>query len=483
MKLRYIILALVVSFGLTASPSFGSVLTIEPRLSVSSDYTDNASLEDDNTESDFTTTISPSVTAAFEQKHLGFDFFYDYEHEFYDDETQNDSSRHNAGLEGWAEISKHTRITLGQRFQRVEDPLREEDRILLPDEDPYLNRDTTVRRSRETYYTFNSYIDMAHQFGEKDNIAFSYAYSLREDADEDGNSNTEHTPGVAMTYWFTPQIGIDTNFNYTRGEYDQDDDFDDLQGNLRLNRKITKHFDVYVSYGHTWRDFEGDGLDVESDYETYSPAVGFSYKVDKNTSLSLGVGYFYQDKEDDEDEDGPYADVLLTKNWTFPRGGFNLSGSSGIDRNESGAENRGFERYYGLIGRLTYGFTRHLNSIFGVSYRRNEFLNTDNDQIDDRFIFNAGLNYQPKRWMTLFTNYTHSLLYEDTKDPEDISGLEDEDRNFDVGITVSPKRWVSISLRYEYSRLDTELADEDNEENRVSLTVSLVPVRPYRHVY
>ena len=474
-----------------ASGANASLLTISPKISLGTDYTDNASLDENNGESDIVYTLAPSVDMDYSRKHLELNLYYHYEHEIYGDETDNNSSRHDAGLSAFADLSKHTKLNLQQRFRRIEDPLREQDLVVLPEDDPFLPDDTTVRRSRETYYTLHNYAGLTHQFGEKDFLTFSYSYSLREDYDEEGpadniergNDNKMHNPGIGLTYWFTPLYGIDTRFDYTKGEFDNDDDYDDLAGSLTLNRKITRHLNTYLSYSYIWRDYKDDGLDTESDYDIHSSSIGISYQVDKNTSISAGVGYFHQNREDEENENGLFGDIDVTKNWTFPRGNFNLAAMSGIDRNETGYENKGFERYYGIMGRLSYGFTKHFNGTLGLSYRRNESLNTENDQTDDRFIVNAGLSYQPIRRMTIFSNYSQSFLFEDSNEDDDDSGLDDNNRHFDMGVRYEAKRWMFITMKYIHRRLDTDISDEGNDENRASLMVTFVPVRPYRKVY
>lgn len=520
MKLKRSFPVVIVLSAFLASSANGSIFTMTPRLSVEYSYTDNASLSENNRDSDYVTTISPSVSTEFLQKHMGVELFYDYQHSIYQDNTENDSSRHNAGLTGWADLSKNTKMTLGGRFVRVEDPLREEDRILLPDEDPLLIRDSLVRRSREPYYTYNTSADLQHQFGENDYLYLDYLFSLREDKAADGNTYKRHSPGIGVTYWMTPQYGIDATVDYTKADFDNNgrtgtsgsdffgdtEDFDDIDANMRLSRKITKHFNLFVSYNHIVRDFQGDSgvltdiqrQNTESDYQVYSPSVGVFYEVDKDTSFSLGVGYFYQDRTDEEDESGIFANTSLTKNWKYKRGSFRLSGSSGIDRNDFGSQSRGFERYYSLISKLTHEFTRHLSGNLGAALRRNEFINNNNrnrnrnnNDTENRGIFNAGLNYRPKRWMIASTNYTHSILYSDDNRlrqsnnnvNDDGSDTIDDNSRFDIGLTLIPKAWLFINMKYSHSRLNSDLAEEDNEENRASISITLVPERPYRYIY
>jgi hypothetical protein len=182
----------------------------------------------------------------------------------------------------------------------------------------------------------------------------------------------------------------------------------------------------------------------------------------------------------------------LTKNWKIERGTFNLSGHSGIDRNESGYQNRGFERYYDLAGRLSYQFTRRLSGNFGAALRRNEFINDQNGETENRAIFNAGLNYKPKRWMSVFSNYSHSFLISSDKSSlvdsngntlGNGSGTVDNYWNFDAGATFIPRPWLFVTLKYSHMNLTSDLASENSEENRASLTVTLVPEHPYRKVF
>jgi hypothetical protein len=469
-----------------SSMAFGSILEISPKVSVSEAYTDNASLLRNNTKSDFVTTVSPSINVDYLHKHAGLKLFYDYQHKFYRSETQNNSSRHDAGISAWADLSKYTHVTLGQRFQRVEDTLREQTAILLPSEDPYLSRDTTLTRTRQTYYTFSSNAGLSHQFGENDVISFNYLYSLREDAATNGNSNHRHEPGVTLNYWFTPQFGINTFIKYTRGQFDNYN-FDDYQGSVKLIRKITRHFNSYIAYRHVWRDYHGQVTSgTQTDYQLYEPSLGVSYQLEKNTSISVGAGYFYQEFKDGNNKSGPFADISLTQKWTFSRGSVNLAGMSGLDRNEFGAENRGFERYYGIIGKLDYELTRHLSSSFGISLRRNDYINDTNDRTDNRIVFHAGLDYRLTRWMTVFTKGSYSYLHEDTtanSTTVTANGAQDKDTSVSAGISFRPERWVMISLSYTYHRLDTDLSNNSYNENRAALSVTLFPVRPYRKVY
>ncbi|MDX9785243.1 MAG: outer membrane beta-barrel protein [Desulfobacterales bacterium] len=503
MKLRVCLCVFAVFFCCIGSVAIGSVLEITPRVTISESYTDNASLTENNAESDFVTTISPSVNMAYSEKHASVRVFYDYEYEIFESETENNSETHNAGLTGWADISKNTRLQIAQTFSRIEDPLRERDQILFPEENIIITPDTILRRSREPYYTYNSSIDLQHQFGERDYINFSYIFGLREDKSEDGNNYKRHTPGVSVSYWLTPQYGMDASVEYTRAMYDENntsvntddfnnsDDFDDVSSNVSFYRKLTRHLDAYLSYGHTVRMYKGDSVETESDYQIYSPSVGVSYQPDKNTSVRLGVGYFYQDLETEEDEEGPFCDANITRNWQFPRGTFSLTGSSGIDRNEFGSENRGFERYYDLIGALSYGLTKHLSSTLSASIRRNEYINDDEDLVDNRLITSAGLIYTPSRRLTTSANYTYSMLLSESDDANDKSGPEDDQSSFNWDLTYTARPWLFLGLGYSYRDLNSNdsgrsaytLNDENHTENRIFISVTVTPERPYRKIF
>jgi uncharacterized protein (PEP-CTERM system associated) len=168
------------TFFLTTSTIFGYEATFEPRISVGTEYTDNLFLADSNEESEWITTISPSFKADILGKKAGAKISYDPSYAFYDDYDEFDHWRHRAKLNGWAELSKNTRINVYDYFLYTEDPLSIADIAPVRVEEPDETIDTTLRKTRRTYYRNTARVNFSHQFGEFDAFNIGYKHYFLE---------------------------------------------------------------------------------------------------------------------------------------------------------------------------------------------------------------------------------------------------------------------------------------------------------------
>jgi hypothetical protein len=431
MKTKIFSLIAACTILLSALPSFGFQATFTPRISVNEEYTDNLLLSDKNKEHDYITTISPSFTAEILGKNNGASIFYSPSHSFYDRHSENNTWRHKARFSGWAELSKNTRLDVSDSFLRTEDPLTDADIVALRAEDAFVQIDNTIRRSRDTYYTNSAAVNLTHKFGETDSFKLGYVHSILKNEDPGIEDNTRHNPSIGMTYWFIPQWGFDANVSYTKGEYDTSDDLNKWSGRPKLVHKFTRQFEGFVGYGHEVMDYKGE----TEDYRTYNPFMGFNYAIAEDTSISGDVGYFIHDNKSSDDDSGLTANMSLGK--TFKRGSLNLKGSSGHDEANFGAENLGYSKFYEAGGSASYELTRHISgNIFG-SFRESKY----------------------------------KALASDRKDQNTRCGL---------GLTIKPLTWMAIGLNYTYRSVNSTLDENDYEENRGLISITLSPSHPFR---
>ncbi len=428
-KTYYFTLICILLFPFSSAAGFQATFT--PRLSITEEYSDNIFLADEDEDDDFITTISAGFTAGLTGKFSGLNLSYDPSYAFYDEFTENDTLRHSAQLSSWTNISRNTRLELNDSFLFTEDPLSEADIAALRAEDPTAPIDSTIRRSREPYYTNTASLGLTHQFGEADSINLGYVHSLLENEDPSVEDNEKHNPFLGLTCWLTPKVGLKVGASYTRGKFDTSDDFDSWNGNIQIINKLTKHFEVFRQYAHTVRDFEGNA----EDYNISDFSIGTNYAVAEDFTLTLAAGFFIQNREESDNESGLHANGNLTK--TYRRGSFNITGSGGYEESFFGSENLGFSKFYEAGISAIYELTRHISgNIFG-SYRNNK--------------------------------------YEDI-DPE----REDKTTRGGFGITIQPLTWMSIELNYTCRSVDSTLNENDYEENRGLIRITLSPSVPFR---
>jgi hypothetical protein len=442
MKLKVLLIVVLLATFSTTAIAFQ--FTFTPRTSASGEYNDNIFLTEDNEEDDYITTVSVGFTAALMGRTSGIEISYDPAYEFYDEFDEFDGWIHNAVLNAWSDLTQRTRLEVINRFLFTRDPLGDEDYIV--DGDVIIPGDTTLRRTREEYYTNTAIARINHQFGEDDLVYAQFLYGILRNDALDVEDNDRYEPSIGLNYWFGPKFGIETMGAYTRGEYDRDsdfigtptDDFDNWFGSVRVIGRTTPHFSLFGQYDHTYRDVEGD---FDNDYTVYAPSAGFLYMIEEDLSLRLGVGYFFQDIDNEDDEEGYFINAEINKTWNFRRGAIGLVGESGLEQNDFGAETLGLERFGSITASANYSFTRNFLGNISGYYRYSDIINDDDigdAEEENRYRFGAGLEYLPFTWMT----------------------------------------W---GLDYEFNKLDQKGGgfDDDYEENRVMFTVTLQPDQPW----
>ena len=251
--IRFLIILNVIFAATTA---FALQWTFQPRVSASEEYTSNVFLSEDNEEDDYITVVSAGFTAAALGKTGGLEVSYDPAYTKYLDFDENDAWRHDARLHGWSDLGKRTRFDVWDAFLQTEDPLEEEDILALRDNDVEQEGDPTIRKGRRTFYRNTARARLSHQFGKDDSIYAGFLYGLLRNDDPQEEDNDRYSPSLGLNYWFGPKFGLESNANYTRGEFDRDsdfvgdptDDFNNYAGSLRFIRRTKTRFSVFVQY-------------------------------------------------------------------------------------------------------------------------------------------------------------------------------------------------------------------------------------------
>jgi hypothetical protein len=176
----------------------------------------------------------------------------------------------------------------------------------------------------------------------------------------------------------------------------------------------------------------------------YAPSAGFTYVVDKGLNLRLGAGYFYVDIDDDKDEQGLFGNSQIDKTWAYKRGSITLAALTGLDQNNFGAENIGLERYAAVQGSAVYKLARTVSWDINGSYRYSDVIGQADEGSND----NTGEKVHRYR-----------------------AGS---------GFTIEPLKWMAIRLSYAFNKVNSEDEENEYDEHRGFLKVTLTPSQPYR---
>ena len=436
-----------------ASSAFALQYTFHPRVSASEEYTSNVFLSEDNEKDDFITIVSAGFTVAMLGKTGGLEVSYDPAYSKYYDFDENDSWRHDASLHGWSDLGKRTRFDVFDSFLRTEDPLGEEDILGLRDGDVIQEGDTTTRKNRRTYYANTAEARLSHQFGKDDSVYAGFVYGLLRNNDSQEEDNDHYSPSIGLNYWFGPKFGIQSNATYTKAEFDQDSDFvgegtsdfDNYAGSMRFIGRTGKRFSAFAQHNQVYRDFDSGDFD-DNDYILYAPSAGFIYAVEKGLNLRLGAGYFYQDVDNDDDEQGVFGNAQIDKLWGFQRGSISLTALTGLGQNDFGAQNVGLERYAAVQGSAEYKFTRTISWDINGLYRYSDVVGDADQGADD--------------------------------------GTGEKVHRYQVGsgFTIEPLKWMAIRLGYNFNKVNSENNEDEYDEHRGLLKVTLSPDKPYRYI-
>jgi hypothetical protein len=432
-----------------ATSAFSLQYTFQPRVSVTQEYTSNVFLSSDNEEDDWITIGSVGFTAAALGKTGGLEVSYDPSYARYDEFDENDTWRHDAGLRFWSDLGRSTRFEVTDAFLRTEDPLGEEDILALRDGNVIQEGDPTIRTTRSTYYRNTANARLTHQFGREDSVYAGFTYGLRRSNDDQEEDNDYYSPSVGLNYWFGPKFGFESNAAYTKASFDQDsdfigngtDDFDNYAGMIRLIGRTGERFSVFAQHDQIYRDFDGD---IDNDYMVYAPSAGIAYLVEKGLNLRLGAGYFYVDVDNDENEQGIFGNGQIDKTWTSERALLTLSALTGLDQSNFGAENVGLEKFAGVQGSAVYRLTRTLSWDVNGSYRYSDVIG----DADSGTAEGTGENVHRYR-----------------------AGS---------GFIFEPLKWMAIRLSYNFNKVNSDNNDDEYDEHRGFIKVTLTPDKPYR---
>lgn len=426
--------ALVLLLNRSVSADYRTTFT--PTISVDGEYTGNVFYAREDTEADFITIVSPGFDLEIDGKNKGLTLSYIPGASFYSNNSENDAFRHNASLRSWIDFSRTLRVEIYDNLQRTEEPLNRPEDIVAVDPETTTIIDSTRRVGREPFTTNTAGIRLTQQIGKTDSLSVEYVYRLLENEAADLEDNASHNPSLTYSHQFDPFLSLDVDAAYEQGMFSGDsDDFDNWQGGFTLTRQFTKKLSGNVRYAHTYMDFDG----VSLDYHVFDPSVGFSYVLDEDTSLSLNVGYFLQDRQDGDDESGLSLDGNIGKSWQFRRGAIIINGATGYGESYLGAENLGFTTYYQASARGNYSFTKSFSGRILGSFRKNDYVNTTDDRNDKIATASIGFTYDP--------------------------------------LTIS---WFNVSLTYTYNKMDSSVDENDYEEDRVQLNVTLEPYHTLR---
>jgi len=367
-----------------AAPGLCAKKQFAPLIILTEEYTDNFNQSKNNKDDEFSTIYQLGLTFSVLDKQNSFIIDYSPNYTDYMDKNEFDSWNHSISIAAVLQTSQNTILSFSDSFDRS------------------LSR--TVRTNTfEKHDTNTATASLRHQFGKNDFFSLSYTYAFDNYENQNQDEFKTHRPSAYMMYWFSPKFGVDFNASFSKTEYDISvNNFETLQGDLRLIKRINSHLDAFVKYAHTYTE------QTAGDHVVYNPSIGIDWKPTEDTGVVLGGGILLQEYENNLNNDSEmfFLEFDIYKNYNFSRRNtLSLTGSSTYNDIDEAAASLGFS-ISSQIGFLhTYRLTRRVSSEIYGTYYLSEYDASGVDREDKTLTLGAGLIWSPLKWLSINFSY------------------------------------------------------------------------------
>ncbi len=369
-----------------------------PSVSISETYDDNIDLDNTDEISDWMTALTLGLNLNISSQKNSFILNYSPSFVRYKDRDENDTTRHALSFSSNMAVSQHFDFIISDTYLKSDDPLEDTADII------------GVRNTRNTYQRNSGDANIRFTFGPSNLFILGYRHSWLENDDVTIDDGTIADPYASYSYWFNVKHGIELNGGYTEADFSRDDNTppeDDYSGfteGIGYRYRPDTRSTVSVDFDFTSRDFEGD----TTDYEVYEGTVGYAKNISENISYNISAGYFIRQNDLDEDDGGFNADISLTKD--INRGSFTFSGRSGWGEAYLESERRGFTKFQSVTSAFNYQVTENLSNNVSLTYRQDK---DESSRKSKSLRAGYGWSWSFLRYYSMSLNYTCAVRDDD----------------------------------------------------------------------
>jgi hypothetical protein len=261
--------------------------SVTPSISIREEYNDNIFLTSSDEESDFITTINPSINFAYRTRIITLSLDYGLNFEFYADNSDlNDTS-----LSETQEINLNTTLSLYKDifFVSITDVYT---RVSIDERKQVAFDNHFVNLTDSNTFTINPYIE--YPLAPTVRATAGYRYTNRWYREDEANDSENHSVYLDITKEFTPNLNASLSYNYydhlTDGDEIEDQDRTRHSAHVGINYQPTPRLSLSGSIGHTWVDYDEFSDDNFPDWN-----VNANYLLTELISLSASYSQSYYD--------------------------------------------------------------------------------------------------------------------------------------------------------------------------------------------
>jgi hypothetical protein len=278
------------------------------------------------------------------------------------------------------------------------------------------------RRGRDQYYTNVAQARLSYQFGAEDEVFIAVAHRAYREVDPLPDAGTDNydavEPSLGLVYLFTQEWSVELEGSHENTQYQDRNDRKQSNANIRLLFGFTRRFSGLVGYRHTILKYDSDEIQDDEDYEISSPSIGLRYEVGDHTNIEIAAAYYKQRFDQSEDDEGFNISSDIDTLWQFRYSYLGLSGGSGYDIDDDGADDNGLNIFGQARVEGGYYFAPHvLGTIYG-RYRYDKYPNEEPERVRHTTGAGAALTWQAAQWIVLDLSGDYSDVHSDDSEEE-----------------------------------------------------------------
>ena len=394
--IRHPSLLLCLLLLLTAAPAHADLAehlgNLHPYISATGLYDSNLYLTQDNTVSDFITTVTPGLKYKIERPAYKFDLGFDLGFNFYASQSELNYVSYNGRLDTFYSFTPRWTFRLLDTITRSRNNLQSYSYA-----SPGGPQTVTGSSSGQGLYIRNIFQPaLEYKFGRENLAALMYSNMIyRTEGSTNSGDSTNNSITPSLTYWFNIRNGIALDYTYTNAAFESQPDWvgNNIGGRYlyRFNPRTT----AYGDYRYTIRDFEFPGRD----YSVHSPSLGLDHAFSPNLNGKAQFGWFWQLVDAGPSFNGPVINLSISHTLSV-RTSYNVAFSSGYREQYFTTDNLGFSKYYQLQGGIKHQLRERLSTGLTGSLSRDDYQAPE--RTDYLYSVTGNVSYQPLKWLTAY---------------------------------------------------------------------------------
>src|SRR5262245_43081127 len=295
----------------------------------------------------------------------------------------------------------------------------------------------SLRRGRSTYLSNSVTPQLRDAFSRVTSGTLAYTNTLVRNEDPAQGNTLSHAVTAGLEHQFTPLLSASVHYTFTTTD-----------------------------------------ATVASDSQAHNATVDLGYTVGRNTSLRLQTSASLIERRQQGTDSHIYgASVGVRQQFTPSLSGFGSLGVTVLEVNNGNP--RVFPNWQVSLAGTVPGVRDLSVSLASQQQVSATATTVDNVGLELRQSVTLDLRYMVSRYLStsLFVGFTHTELFENVGTAESVKGRQDNLWRAGVRASYAVTRSLSLSVDYQHQRRDSNLADSNFDENRLTVVLSAsVPV-------